>query len=110
MALYPGQKVICVGGDCSAQKRRWWREWARGWGVTIAKRSVTYTVRQVRLAKDGTQRIRLMEILNPIVRFKDAPDQEPWFIGWHFKPLVERQTDISVFEGMLAERRQKVDA
>lgn len=111
MSFYVGQRVVCVGGrGFGGFSRSDWDEWARYWGVTFAKKGEIYTVRNTRSAPDGTQRIRVAEIVNPAVEFKDAPKQEPWFIGWHFRPVVDRPTDISVLTALLTPAKQTEDA
>lgn len=111
MAFNIGQKVECVGGGKSARPQAFWDAWRAEHGVTLPRRGTIYTVRDARLAANGTQRIRLAEIINPAVPFSDAPDQEPWFRSASFRPVVERKTDISIFIKMLAPKaRQLVHA
>jgi hypothetical protein len=96
MAFYVGQKVVYVGGHSSSTRSdAFWRGWVRDWGITVPQKRLVYTVRDMRLAADGTQRLRVAEIVNPIVKFIDAPDQEPWWLAVNFRPLVEKKTDIS---------------
>jgi hypothetical protein len=89
------QKVVCVGGNGTSKPPGFWKAWAREWGLALPQRGTIYTVRDTRIAADGSQRVRLCEIVNPVIEFTDAPDQEPWFWASHFRPIVERKTDIS---------------
>lgn len=101
-----GQPIICIGGGPSKYPVDWWEEWAKEWGVVLPRRGRRYTVRGVRLANDGTQRVRLVEIVNPVVSFKDAPAQEPWWQSVSFRPIVKRETDIAMFRKLLVPHRE----
>lgn len=111
MAFYVGQKVVCVGGEgkgnCSKQN---WDAWVAYYGLSLPTRGSVYTVRQTWESPDGLQRIRLMEIVNPPVDYSNAPKQEPWFLSRQFRPLDERETDISVFTSLLTPAEQREDA
>ena len=110
MAFRVGQKVVCIGGDGTPKPIGYWKSWAREWGITLATRGNIYTIRCVRVAADGTQRVRLIEIVNPIIEFNNAPSQEMWFWASHFRPIVERKTDISIFTKMLTSKKIGADA
>lgn len=113
MAFYVGQKVICVGGSEAAlppHQRAFWRVWRQQWGVAAPAKGSVYTIREIRIRKDGTQGVRLVEIINPICEWKDAPPQEPWYHACDFRPLQKRETDIGIFKAMLAPSDDLVDA
>lgn len=106
-----GQRIICVGRNGSSKRSaQWWESWKREWGITLPKRGRLYTVRDIRYAKDGTQRIRLCELVNPLISFTDAPDQEPWWNSAAFRPVLRRKTDISAFKAMLTPKKVLQDA
>lgn len=108
--LWVRQKVVCIGTDGSP--RIDWDAWAALYKVVRPVRGSIYTVRDTRIGSEGRQFIRLVEIVNPPAKFSDAPDQEPWWWAEAFRPLVERETDISVFQEILrkATRKRSVDA
>lgn len=103
-----GQRVICIGGGPSRFSVEYWESWRQQWGLTFPCRGRPYSVRKTRIAKDGTQRIRLVEIVNPEVQFSDAPNQEPWWQSVSFRPVVKRETDISVFRKILMPTVERV--
>jgi hypothetical protein len=108
MRFYIGQRVVCVGGRATSRSPAFWKAWREQHKIIIPQRGIVYTIRDTRMAKDGTQRARLMEIINPAVPFTDAPDQEPWFQSASFRPVVERKTDISIFTRMLTPEKERV--
>jgi len=113
MDFYVGQPVVCVGGSLArlpASKRQFWSEWRRAWRVASPAKGSVYTVRETGVRKNGRQRIRLVEVINPICEFTDAPPQEPWYLSEDFRPVVERKTDISVFTELLNSAPEQVSA
>lgn len=105
--LHIGQKMVCIGGEGTPKPPGWWDEWAAEWGVTRPTRGEVYTVRDIKARKKGGFRIRLVEIVNPPVLMRGAPQQEPWFWAEMFRPVVEKKTNISAFEEIL--KRETVD-
>lgn len=102
-----GQKIIFVGvgnGIFLNLPRR----------VDVPERGKVYTVREVFFDDIGKRvGIRLMEIRNPPEPFTYPPGSglDGIEIGWvatEFRPLVERKTDISIFEKMLKPQEEKV--
>jgi hypothetical protein len=113
MALYVGQKVACVGGSeqrLPPHQRMFWRHWRQYWGVATPAKGSVYTIREIRLRKDGTLGLRLVEVINPACEWNDAPPQEPWYHATDFRPVVERKTDISIFTAMLNPSDERVSA
>lgn len=111
MAFYVGQKVVCVGGKGKGSySQDDWDAWVAYYQIALPQRGTIYTVRQIWDAPDGLQRIRLMEIVNPPADYSDALKQEPWFLSRQFRPLDERETDISVFTSLLTPTQQMEDA
>lgn len=96
--LHVGQKVVCIGTEGTPGID--WDAWAKHWKIIRPKRGLIYTVRHTRMGKEQ-QHIRISEIVNPIIKFADAPDQEPWWWASGFRPIIEPKTDISVFTAML---------
>ena len=103
-----GQKVVCIGTE--GTPRSDWSEWLSYWKIVRPERGSVYTVRDSRIGKDNRQHIRLVEIVNPSAEFIDAPPQEPWWWACAFRPVVERETDISIFTAMLNPSKLRVDA
>lgn len=98
MAFRVGQKVVCIGTEGTPGID--WDNWCKFWCIIKPRRSEVYTVRDTRPGSNG-QMIRLFEIVNPIIEFRDAPPQEIWWWASAFRPAVERKTDISVFTKIL---------
>lgn len=94
MAFHVGQKVVCIGTPGTPNID--WDAWCAYWKVVKPTRGETYTVRDTRIGRDGRQHILLVEIVNPIVPFKDAPDQEKRFWAEAFRPIVEKKTDAGM--------------
>lgn len=106
-----GMKVVCVGGDgVGSRSPEWWAAWRQDWGVTFPERGEVYSIRDMRVDRMGNLRIRLAEVINPVVEFTDGPSQEPWFHAWSFRPVQPRKTDIAVFTAMLTGAEQREPA
>lgn len=103
MAFQVGQKVVCIGTKGTPNFD--WAAWCAYWKVVTPTRGETYTVRDTRIGRDGRQHLHLIEIVNPIVPFRDAPDQEKWFWAEAFRPVIEKKTDISIFTKLLAPKQ-----
>lgn len=90
MAFHVGQKVICINADPKAFiKETWWND-----PTFCLEKDAIYTIRQIipdhqHFNKKATA-IRVYEI-----------DRSMPFWAERFRPLVERKTDISVFEKLL---------
>ena len=96
MAFHVGKKVVCVDFEGEAEYRAWYPD------VVLPERKVVYTVRKV-FERDGCEALLLNEIRN-----RDTP--EAGFRSFRFRPVVERKTDISIFQKMLTPSTNKVDA
>lgn len=89
MSFYRGQKVMCIDDK------------PRGyWATCEVKRGEIYTIRAIDLHPDLFPNeyygLYLEEIvLQPHARW---PDWEPSFFIGRFRPLVEHETDISIFK------------
>jgi hypothetical protein len=96
-----GQKVVCVGTKGTPNID--WDAWCAYWKVVRPTRGLTYTVRDTRIGRDGRQHLHLVEIVNPIAEFIDAPPQEKWFWAEAFRPAVENSTTagMAVFREIL---------
>ena len=70
------------------------------------------TVRSVGPGKCGDLFLRFDEIINPPLYNTDPTDgfREARFLAAHFRPVVERKTDISIFLAMLTPSPVTVDA
>lgn len=103
---YTGRKIVCV---CDA-----WRKHKFAHLLTFPRRDVTYTIREWCWGSSPSRCnwvfLRLLEVVNPIMQFDDAHG-EANFDARFFRPVDERETDISVFERLLVPAgRQKEDA
>lgn len=90
MAFRVGQRVVCVNDKFSGQ----WRIVA-----TTPKLRSVYEIREVLNwhFKEGTApALRLVEIVNPEINWSDAPQDEPAFAIWRFRPVVEGKTDAGM--------------
>lgn len=102
-----GMKVVCVGCEGTPKPKGFWQAWQKHWGIIKPQRREAYTIRDMRMGSDGDLRVRLVEIVNPVIEYNDAPPQEPWFFGRAFRPVQTRKTDISVFQQLLAPSKIK---
>lgn len=98
MSFEVEQKVICVrdGGKLPLLYRIsiWW------YGVVRCRKGFIGTVCNIYLAPDGEEMIELTEL--------PSPEAGPWMAGFKarcFRPLVKRETDISVFKAMLTDSK-----
>lgn len=99
MSFRVGQKVVCIAPFDST-----WAGWA------TPQQSKTYTVRAVSMGSVAQVRdygpwfsVLLDEIKNP------ERDGEPTFGHQHFRPLIERKTDISIFTELLTPKQKQAE-
>lgn len=84
-----GQHVVCIGHTFADEKAR--NRWIRR-GVTFPDIGKVYTVRRVLLLPYSTA-LLLDEIRNPIVRCREAGDQEAFFRASCFRPLQKLKVE-----------------
>lgn len=77
------------------------------------KRSAIYTVRDVGITVAGGPGVRLYEAIltsgpGQIGIITGKPCVDAFYRASRFRPVVERQTDISIFTDMLIPHREKV--
>lgn len=89
MTFRRGQKVVCIRSTEPARLNE----------ITPAVGTV-YTVRNVR-SFGARKYIRVHEIKNSPREYPDIGYAECWFTSEAFRPVVERETDISIFKRML---------
>ena len=92
-----GQKVVCVD--------KCWKNKSNSYPDEIfPTQNQIYTIRTIELVEDGPHInvvvVRLIEIVNKTREYVGGR-LEPRFYHWHFKPLQETKTDISVFNKLL---------
>lgn len=90
-----GQRVVCIDGSRNPS----------GFSKFYPVEGQIYTIRGFHTEphiKDVG--IFLEEIINPPTKWSDATSCEWPFASKRFRPLVERKTDISMFEEMLREK------
>ena len=88
MTFYPGQKVVCINKDG-------WMDLTTGLPENGPVYGQVYTVDRVLLSAFGYDCVSLMEFQQLMV---NGPPKYP---ARAFRPVVERKTDISIFEKML---------
>jgi len=107
---YVGQKVVCVDDGLHE-----WSQHPEAQGCVVPLKGSVYTIRDIRIVVSSCQgeiiALWVEEIRNPEMRFYDVHQQlEP---GWHaeyFRPLVDVETDISIFKKIDADVFGKVAA
>ncbi len=97
MGFYVGQRVVCITE---------WEE-PRYHDEIFPKRGCFYTVRTADVEGDE-QWLRLNEIVNPALEYEEGIG-EAKFLSYGFRPVEERQTDISVFAEMLTKAPQELE-
>ncbi len=96
MTFRVGQKVVFIE-DYTAIGARY--------SVHVPQSGQVYTIREF---EDRGERpaLRLIEVVNGPRRHRQVSEWvEPAFAVDHFRPIVERKTDISVFTAMLTEEK-----
>jgi hypothetical protein len=107
------QPVICVDGDFSPS----WYEGDEGDNVSfvLPKKGSIYTIRSISpftFPPETVIAIRLHEIVNPIVEFDDGEVCEIAFWVGRFRPVINAERDLAVFEAILRDvnAREVVEA
>ncbi|MDB5550641.1 MAG: hypothetical protein JWL86_625 [Rhizobium sp.] len=90
MAFRIGQKVICVKKDA-------WT--SADLGEAVPEFNSIYTIRTIDVA-DGCTFFRFNEIRNRPLPYVEGV-YECFFYSAHFRPIVERETDISALQALL---------
>jgi hypothetical protein len=101
MTFHVGQKVVFVGGG----KRSISRAQIDHYKISVPRLKATYTVESVILF-EGQECLRLVELNN--VHVPTTTGAELAFYGFVFRPVVERKTDISIFQAMLNPSDERV--
>jgi hypothetical protein len=100
MAFRVGQKVIYLGPG-PRSFRRIWKEFRHPF--ERPKTDGIYTVANVYFHVEGDEEmIELLEL--------PSPEDDYWAAGFRarrFRPVVERKTDISIFEAMLTGTKKR---
>lgn len=106
--FHVGQKIECVS---IARNRDAQYRYAAAYGhkLVFPKVGEVFIVRDADIHANGTPVIRLFEIVNPSIPYKNFTG-EVWMASEHFRAVVERKTDISVFTAMLHTQRTRVPA
>lgn len=97
MAFHVGQKVVCILDFPD-----------RGLSELQPVKGSIYTVRAIDCFPQG-EALRLYELVNIPGRYAEGVG-ETSFGTSAFRPVVERKTDISIFQQMLTPSTNKVDA
>lgn len=92
MTFRVGQKVECIVH---------WPQSRRRADAIYAEKGEVYTIRGFCPGTDGVTRLYLQEIRNDPMYCTALGTIEFGFNAKHFRPIVERKTDISIFTGML---------
>lgn len=95
---YTGQKIVCIeGGD-------FWVRALNGRSHKLLLPVTTgaiYTVRDLFIAQDGTECLRVFEVVNEKLNVIGRGLWEPGYRASRFRPLVSRPTDISELRKLL---------
>lgn len=95
-----GQKVVCVDDS--------WRTPGPGWGRTEAiVRGQVYTVHKCFIDEDGDAIVWLAEVRRD-KRVRFFWGEGIGYLSARFRPVVERKTDISVFQKLLQPKPERV--
>jgi hypothetical protein len=100
MIPFAGQKVVNFRHGDPVVMAEW-----LAIGAIYPTLGEVYTIRAV-FPREGRLVLHLVEIDNSHLDF----DDEPGFDSEYFRPLVERKTDISIFQAMLTPSPVTVDA
>lgn len=90
MSFHIGQRVVCINDQMDGGATRWK-------DATYPVFGQIYTVRGMAVLPGGLI-LRLEEIICPTF---GRDNEEAGFGADHFRPVIERKTDISVFQRML---------
>ena len=97
--FHVGQKVVCIDDDWAIQ------EYQRQWVPNVPAKGAVYTISEItNLPQDYGCSLRLVELPNPIPPWDDIAR----FSVTRFRPVVERKTDITVFEEILRNTKAPV--
>jgi hypothetical protein len=99
--FHVGQKVVCVDADpCTYTP-------AGVGDLDGLTRGEIYTIRRIGESPfwSGTPNVWLVEISRPLFF-----GGEPGYHTGRFRPVVERKTDISIFQAMLNPKHEQVSA
>lgn len=80
--------------------------WARPYGEIVPVFGEVYTIRDIVTDADVHNTLRFIEIRNDCHLYLDG-HREPSFNATVFSPVVDRKTDISVFEKLLNTKDEK---
>lgn len=98
MTFRVGQKVVCV--DASGGPGRWI-------GDEALERDSIYTIHSLFIHPKGSTCVRLVEVKRSIDCVIEHGHDG--YGAWRFRPVVERQTDISVFTEILRTTKLPTD-
>lgn len=100
MSFRVGQKVVCI---CDDVPKFFGDE-------QVPNKGAVYTVRAVFDGITDRLGVYLYEINNAHMIERWGGDTEPGFSAHIFRPVVERKTDISIFQRMLIPSKQGIEA
>lgn len=98
-----GGKVVAINYPASKKDLEdvaYWK--ARGCSLIYLKPGDVFTVRAIRMEREGTLGLAFSEITN--MRFGDV---EGFYDSRWFRPLLEKKTDISMLEKLLKTKHLK---
>lgn len=103
--FHVGQKVVLVR-DFDPDRRAS----APSDGIALPELGPVYTIREIG-DFEGDVTVLLEEIVNKPRFYLDAFEvMEQAFDATRFRPVVERKTDISIFQAMLEPKKARADA
>lgn len=99
-----GQKVVLVRDFTPDQRSN-----APGDGIILPEMGVVYTIREIGLF-EGEPMVWLDEVVNTQRFYLDIFEvMEQGFDATRFRPVVEHETDISIFKALLTPSKEKVE-
>lgn len=106
--FYVGQKVVCI--DDIRHKNYLPKGCNGSWpSLSWPQKNYVYTIKDINRIM-GVKTLILSEISNGCYFSHGIFGPESGYAAARFRPVVERKTDISIFEAMLHNAPSKVDA
>ncbi len=100
-----GQKVVCIKSYTKV-----WASWIHHFGYIVPIEGNIYTIKEI--FTDSAQLRCYNQVGNVCFRFNEICnvfwDEELGYDQMNFRPLVEKETDISIFTDMLETKETEI--
>lgn len=103
MTFHVGQKVVCIKAGSPGSEAAW-----TSVGARYVRLNGIYTIRAINVWGDGAK-LRFVELDNRHLEGVYS-EIEPGFRATHFRPIVDRKTDISFAHEILRKAKVPVRA